>query len=99
MNKPTNPSRRKFLKQSAAGAGLLILPSGIVTGKNSPNNKLNLALIGTHGRAKAHYGAIAKENVGALCDVKEEHLGIAAKTFCETIVAPCSRANSSVPRG
>lgn len=82
MTKPiqTN-SRRKFLKQSAAGAGLLILPSGIVSGKNSPNNKLNLALIGTWGRAKAHFRHAAKENVVALCDIDTDHIASAAQQF------------------
>lgn len=44
-------------------------------------NKLNVALIGTWGRAMAHFGAIESENVVALCDVNEEHLALAAKKF------------------
>ena len=44
--------RRKFLNQSTlTRAGLLILPSGIMAGTNSTNNKLNIALIGVWGRA------------------------------------------------
>lgn len=74
-------SRRQFLKQSAAGAGFLILPSGIMSGKESPNSKLNLALIGTWGRATAHYNHAARENVVALCDIDTEHIAIAAKKF------------------
>ena len=39
--------RRGFLNTSAlTGAGMLILPGGVLAGKNSPNNKLNIALIG-----------------------------------------------------
>lgn len=81
MNSPILSSRRQFLKQSATGAGFLILPSGIMSGKNSPNSKLNIALIGTAGRARAHFKTAKKENVVALCDVDENHIGSAAKQF------------------
>lgn len=75
-------SRRKFLKTAvAAGSSLLILPSGTFASANAPSNKLNIALIGAHGRGKAHYDAIAGENVVALCDVNEEHLALAAEKF------------------
>lgn len=74
--------RRQFLKCAAAtGTGMIILPSGTLSGANAASNKLNVALLGAYGRAKAHYGAISSENVVALCDVNEKHLGIAAKTF------------------
>ena len=74
--------RRDFLKGIAAtGASLVILPSGVVSGQNAPSNKLNIALIGAWGRGVAHYEGLKKENVVALCDVDEEHIGIAAKEF------------------
>ncbi|MCX5769634.1 MAG: Gfo/Idh/MocA family oxidoreductase, partial [Candidatus Hydrogenedentes bacterium] len=74
-------ARRQFLKGAAAGAGLLILPSGTMFGANAPSNKLNIALIGAYGRAMAHYDGLATENVVALCDVDEEHLALAAEKF------------------
>ncbi|MBN1123373.1 MAG: Gfo/Idh/MocA family oxidoreductase [Sedimentisphaerales bacterium] len=74
--------RRQFLKSTAVvGMGLTILPSGIVTGANTPSDKLNLALIGVWGRGLAHIGAISSENVVALCDVDEEHLAEASQKF------------------
>ena len=74
--------RRQFLKSTAAaGIGLLILPSGTLSGANAPSNKLNVALIGTWGRGAAHFGAISSENVVALCDVDENHIASAAKKF------------------
>mgnify|MGYP001465371633 FL=1 len=73
--------RRDFLKTSAAGAGLLILPSGVLSGASAPSNKLNVALIGTWGRGEAHFGALQDENVVALCDVDEQHLEFGAKRF------------------
>ena len=74
--------RRQFLKSAlVTGAGLTILPSGVLSGKNAPGNKLNIALIGAYGRATAHYEGLASENVVAICDVNEEHIAIAAKEF------------------
>ena len=74
--------RRQFLQSAAAtGAGWLILPSGVLSGANAPSNKLNVAMIGTWGRALAHFDAISSENVVALCDVNEKHIASAAKRF------------------
>ncbi len=75
-------ARRHFLKATAvAGAGLTILPGGLLAGPDAPSNKLNVAVIGAGGRARAHFGAIRGENVVALCDVNEQTLATAAKTF------------------
>jgi len=75
-------NRRTFLKSAATtGAGLVILPSGVLSGANAPSNKLNVAMIGTWGRADAHFNDISSENVVALCDVDENHIAHAAKRF------------------
>ncbi len=81
MNDIPQLHRRQFLKQSAAGFGLLILPSGVLFGKKSPNEKLNIALIGAGGRATQHYGAFSRENIVALCDVDENAMAEASKHF------------------
>jgi predicted dehydrogenase len=74
--------RRRFLQAATtAGAGLLILPSGTLLGRNAPSNKLNIALIGTWGRALAHYDGLANENVVALCDVNEARFPAALERF------------------
>ncbi len=73
--------RRAFLRTAAAGAGLMVLPGGALFGAETPNSKLNIALIGAYGRAIAHYDGLAKENVVAICDVNEEHLDFAAEKF------------------
>jgi len=74
--------RRQLLKTGAfAGAGLLILRSGMLRGADAPSNKLNIAMLGTWGRADAHFGIMGRENIVALCDVNEEHLAGAAKKF------------------
>ncbi|MEI6396163.1 MAG: gfo/Idh/MocA family oxidoreductase, partial [Verrucomicrobiota bacterium] len=74
--------RRQFLKSVAfTGAASLILPRAKLFGAAAPSNKLNIALLGTWGRAEAHFAGIAKENVVALCDVNEKHLAFAASKF------------------
>ncbi len=75
-------NRREFIKNTAiAGAGLLILPSGLRAAKNGPNSKLNIALIGVWGRGLAHYDSLKDENVVALCDVNETRFADALKKF------------------
>ena len=74
--------RRQFLKTTAAaGIGLIILPSGTLSGANAASNKLNVALIGAWGRGRAHHGPISSENVVALCDVDENKMAQAAEKF------------------
>ncbi|MBN1480605.1 gfo/Idh/MocA family oxidoreductase [candidate division KSB1 bacterium] len=75
-------NRRDFLKGAvSAGAAFTILPSGFLSGQNAPSNKLNIALIGADGRARAHYNGLKNDNVVALCDVDEKHLAFAAREF------------------
>jgi predicted dehydrogenase len=80
MKKPTN--RRDFLKAGAlAGAGVLILRSGILRGAEAPSNKLNIAGIGVGGRGADDLNGVAGENIVALCDVNAQNLEKAAKKF------------------
>lgn len=64
--------RRSFIKKSAIGAGFMALPSFVV-GQSptalSPNNRINIALVGVAGKAKTHSISALAENVVALCDV------------------------------
>ena len=80
-NKPALP-RRSFLKTSVGfGAGLTILRSGILRAGSSPNEKLNVAVIGCGGRGQTNLSEMKGENVVALCDVNEKNLAAAAKQF------------------
>ena len=75
-------SRRGFLRNSTiAGGGLLVLPTGTVFGQNTPNNRLNVALIGVGGRGRAHYSTLRDENVIALCDVHKKSIAQGLKEF------------------
>ena len=76
--------RREFLKRSAVvGAGLVIVRSGVLRAGESPNDKLNMAIIGVAGRGGGNMNAVKGENIVALCDVDEKHLAGAAKRFPE----------------
>lgn len=73
--------RRNFVKSGAsAGIGLMILPGSILSGKGA-NDKLNIALIGAHGRASQHYASLSGENVVALCDVDAGNMALAASKY------------------
>ena len=74
--------RRTFLKKSAVfGTGLVVLRSGILKAGQSPNEKLNIAIIGVSGRGGSNTGNVRSENIVALCDVNENNLAGAAKRF------------------
>ncbi|MGO8746966.1 MAG: Gfo/Idh/MocA family protein [Thermoguttaceae bacterium] len=65
-------TRRRFLGTSAAGlASVTIVPrcAVAVSGRTSPNEKLNIAGIGVGGQGAADMGQFSGENIVALCDV------------------------------
>ncbi len=78
-------SRRTFLKASAAAAGGVIAAGPIVVracaAGESPNEKLDIAVIGVAGRGGDNLNGVSTENIVALCDVDEQRLGGAAKRF------------------
>lgn len=78
MTSPT--TRRDFLRQSAvAAAGYWITDRSTFAQSKSPNEKLNLGIIGVSNRGAANLGGVRSENIAALCDVDESHLANAVK--------------------
>lgn len=68
--------RRRFLKQSLLGAGLVAFP-GFAIGQGgglAPNSRLNIAIVGVAGRGKNHILSAVRETVVALCDVDRGHV-------------------------
>lgn len=68
--------RRDFIKNSALAAGFVAAAPAVKSGfaKQAPGERLNLAVVGIHGRGQAHYRAFSKlknVRVAALCDVDE----------------------------
>ncbi|MDB6029226.1 MAG: Oxidoreductase domain protein [Verrucomicrobiales bacterium] len=85
-------TRRNFIwKTSATAAGVFFIGKASSFGRNkiSPNDKLNIACIGTANRAAENIKGVEGENIVALCDVDELYLGKAkanhasAKTYSD----------------
>jgi predicted dehydrogenase len=78
----TPVTRRRFLSQASIGAASLWLaPRMRASQPVSPNEKLNVAVIGVAGRGADNLNAVASENIVALCDVDQRHLDAAAMKF------------------
>jgi predicted dehydrogenase len=71
------PTRRQFL--ITTGSTVLAFPA--ILRAASPNQRLNLAVIGCGGRGAGNLGEVASENIVALCDVNENNLEAAAKKY------------------
>jgi predicted dehydrogenase len=78
MNK--HISRRRFLRNSSfAATAFWIGSSGFA--KNSPNEKLNIAVIGTANRAKGNIDGVKNQNIVAFCDVDDTFLNATSQEF------------------
>ncbi|HXE56122.1 MAG TPA: Gfo/Idh/MocA family oxidoreductase [Tepidisphaeraceae bacterium] len=83
----TQFTRRRFLSGTAAAAATLAstrLLRGIPIGY-SPNEKVNVAQIGTTGKGEADLRGVTKAggNIVALCDVDASHVAHAARTYTQ----------------
>ena len=78
-------TRRQFLYYSALAAGATAFTGRVSarpgTRRVSPNEKLNIAIIGAGGRGAADTAEVSSENIVALCDVNEDHLNAAAAKY------------------
>ena len=76
-------NRREMLRSTAVtGAGVWLAGHGIARARSvSPNEKLNIAMIGCGGRATANIEGVKGENIVALCDVHANLLGELADRF------------------
>jgi hypothetical protein len=88
MNNKTRSSdkftRREFIgRTSAAAAGLIILPSHVISGlgHTPPSDKLNIAAIGIGGKGKVNLENMVGQNIVALCDVDWDYAAGVFKTY------------------
>jgi len=81
-------SRRFLLKRSAAlGAGLWLVGSRVKADAVSPNEKLNVAMIGVGGQGEINVKAMARNktvNLVAFCDVDEQRAKNVYKQYPKT---------------
>jgi predicted dehydrogenase len=82
---PPRHHRRDFLKHTAlAGstlAGVGFFSSLAKAESKSPNEKLNIGMIGTANQARFTLGNVRQENIVALCDIDDLLLGKAGEEF------------------
>ncbi len=78
-------SRRQFLERAAALAAVPSLAScprlAPATESTSPNEKLDLAIIGVAGQGEYNTENVTSENIVALCDVDAQRLAKAVERF------------------
>ncbi|MBL8849534.1 MAG: Gfo/Idh/MocA family oxidoreductase [Planctomycetaceae bacterium] len=75
-------SRRQFLQQATAlGVGLYVSGVRSATAETSPNEKLNIGIIGAAGRGGENLNGVAGENIVAICDVDQRMAGPAWERF------------------
>ncbi len=77
-------SRRDFLK--ASGVGALAITGGVwsqvaAAPSRSPNEKLNIACVGTANRATADINGVKGENIVVLCYIDKNYLDRALKRY------------------
>lgn len=72
--------RRQFLRYSAAGLGAAMAAPAILSAQ-SPNSKLNIAVIGAGGKGASDTDHCATENIYALCDVDQNTLDARKKKY------------------
>lgn len=77
----TQLNRREVLKASAAIGSGFWLGTDLSAEARSPNEKINLALIGIGGRGRDNLNGVKGENIVALCDVDDKRAGKAYDRF------------------
>ena len=77
-------TRRQFLRTSASAiaAGVWVAGRG-VRAADSPNERLNLAIVGAANKGWHNVQNLTSENIVALCDVDANYLARAAETYPE----------------
>ena len=79
MNQPV--SRRKFLRDSSIAGAAFWIGSSAFTRGESPNEKLNIGVIGTANRAGSNIAGVKHHNIVAVCDIDDTFLDAAMKNF------------------
>ena len=79
---PRNAHRRDFLKHSALiGAGLFVGNSARAQESDSPNEKLDIGVIGPGGRGAGNLAGVASQNIVAITDVDDRRAAQAYSEF------------------
>ncbi|MBI5693635.1 MAG: Gfo/Idh/MocA family oxidoreductase [Verrucomicrobia bacterium] len=90
-------TRRKFLQHTAT-ASAIAFPAVMRSqpaGTPTPNQRLNVAIIGAGGRGGAAVQAMKDENIVAICDVDEDRCNSSLKSFREKYPEEAARHAST----
>src|SRR6059058_6534008 len=80
MNHSLN--RRQFIKKTATAAtGVWLSSVGTRARRLSPNEKLNIGMIGVANRAGDDLKEVSTENIVALCDIDDRYLDAAKQKY------------------
>ena len=89
-NQEKNRYSRREIIHGAAGISIsTLLLSSAGTTQKSPNERLNIAMIGTANQARFSIDNVRSQNIVALCDIDDNYLAAAAqdfpraKTYCD----------------
>ncbi len=74
-------SRRGFLKATGLGGAGLLLGRRLTFGQKSPNEKLDIGIVGVANRGGANLGGVQSQNIVALCDIDANYLAAAGERF------------------
>ena len=83
INKTMQCTKQLLQSTALAGAGVFLgcHSERTRTVTKSPNEKLNIAVIGVGGRGRANVDAVASQNIVALCDVDDQRGDALGATF------------------
>src|SRR6266536_4069890 len=79
MNNSLN--RRQFIRQTAAATGAWIVSVQAHAQRLSPNEKMNIGMIGVANRAGADLQEVSTENIVALCDIDDNYLAAVKEKY------------------
>src|SRR5579872_1149008 len=75
-------TRRDFFRGTTMAAAGVWLGGLNAWGKNeSPNEKLNIGIIGTANRAQSNIRGVSSQNIVAVCDIDDNYLGDIKERF------------------
>ena len=81
MKKSGLTNRRSFLKATGLGGAGLLLGRRLSFGQESPNEKLDIGIVGVANRGGANLDGVQGENIVALCDIDANYLAGAGERF------------------
>ena len=74
-------NRRQFIQHTAAATGAWLVGVGAQARNPSPNERLNLGMIGVANRAGDDLKEVSSENIVALCDIDDNYLAAAKQNY------------------